>query len=75
MNTMKTSSDDPAYALLLDDFTTTPDPLIQRAGCYICDDPEYALMGLPLCYACPACGGHIAADDCVCDDCGRDCEA
>jgi hypothetical protein len=49
--------------------------LTQRTGCYICDDPEYALMGLPLCYPCPACGGHIPADDCVCDDCGRDCEA
>lgn len=72
---MKTSPDDPAYWMLLDDFTTTPDPLIQRADCYICCDEEYALMGLPLCYACPACGGHIAADDCTCDDCGRDCEA
>lgn len=70
---MKTKPGDPAYWMLFDDFTTTP--VIQRAGCYICDDPEYALMGLPLCYPCPACGGHIAADDCVCDDCGRDCEA
>jgi hypothetical protein len=34
--------------------------------CYICRDPEFAMMGLPLCYACPTCGGHIAADDCVC---------
>ena len=21
---------------------------------------------------CPKCGGHVAADDCVCDDCGAD---
>ena len=44
----------------------------KRAGCYICEDPEYALMGLPLCTACPKCGGHVAADDTCCDDCGHD---
>jgi len=40
--------------------------------CYICRDPEYALMGLPLCYACHKCKGHVAADDSVCDECGHD---
>jgi len=40
--------------------------------CYICRDQDFAARGLPLCRACPACGGHIAADDSVCDDCGLD---
>lgn len=26
-------------------------------------------MGLPLCYPCVKCGGHVAADDTVCDVC------
>jgi hypothetical protein len=68
--------DDPAYFLLeqgLHDPTkrsraTAP----YRESCYICRDPEFALMGLPLCFACPYCKGHIAADDSVCDDCGKD---
>lgn len=67
---MRTSPDDPAYALLLDDFTTTP--TVYNPRCYICRDPEFAQMGLPLCYACPECGGHIPADDPICDDCGLD---
>lgn len=65
---MKTS--DPAYWMLLDDFTTTP--VVYRANCYICRDPEFAQMGLPLCRKCPECEGHVAADDTVCDDCGFD---
>jgi len=44
----------------------------KRHGCYICEDPEYSLMGLPLCTACPKCGGHVAADGTRCDDCGHD---
>lgn len=59
---------DPAFALLLDGKTSTP--VVHRPGCYICEDPEYAAMGLPLCYKCLRCGGHIAADDETCDDCG-----
>jgi hypothetical protein len=50
---------------------------VHRDGCYICEDPEFRLMGLPLCKACPQCSaegnnvlGHIAADDEECDDCG-----
>lgn len=62
--------DDPSYWMLLDDFTTTP--VVHREGCYICEDPEFAQMGLPLCYKCPKCEGHIAADDTVCDDCEYD---
>lgn len=69
--------DDPAYWMLQDEFTTTP--TVHRKGCYICEDPEFAQMGLPLCTPCPDCSikggavlGHIAADDTVCDDCGFD---
>lgn len=42
--------------------------------CYICIDPEFALMGLPLCKPCAwlvdgvECGKHVAADDTVCED-------
>lgn len=65
---------DPAYALLLDDFTSTP--VVFLAGCYICEDPEFAQMGLPLCRKCPECvrqgrgDGHIPADDTACSVCG-----
>lgn len=64
-----TQPDDPAMVLLSDPnvFST---PKVHRRGCYICEDPEFAAMGLPLCRPCPECGGHIAADDEVCDDCG-----
>jgi hypothetical protein len=65
-----TRSDDLAHVLLTDSFTSTP--VVHRSGCYICEDPEFAQMGLPLCRSCPKCGGHIAADDSVCDDCGYD---
>lgn len=40
--------------------------------CYICRDPEFAMMGLPLCYACSKCKGHVPADDCICTVCGHD---
>ena len=65
-----TRSDDPAFALLLDNFTSTPTTF--RRGCYICEDHEYAQMGLPLCYKCDKCKGHVPADDPTCDDCGHD---
>lgn len=65
-----TQPDDPAYALLQDGYTSKP--TIYRQGCYICEDPEFAQMGLPLCKPCPRCGGHVAADDSECDDCGLD---
>jgi hypothetical protein len=57
-------------ALLSDDFTSTPDAAVHRDDCYICTDPEYAQMGLPLCYACRVCNGHVPADGNRCDDCG-----
>ena len=63
-------TDDPAYWMLRDGHTTTP--TVRRAGCYICEDPEFAQMGLSLCRPCPHCGGHVAADDVTCDDCGAD---
>ncbi len=59
---------DPAYWMLFDGVETVP--TTYAAFCYICNDPEYALMGLPLCRVCPSCGGHIPADDCQCDYCG-----
>lgn len=66
---------DPAYALLGDSFKTTPK--VHRSGCYICEDMEFARMGLPLCSPCCKCreggtDGHIAADDGACDDCGHE---
>jgi hypothetical protein len=62
-----TQPDDPAYALLQDGYTTTP--TVFDASCYICVDSEFARMGLPLCYACPDCGAHVAADDGQCEEC------
>lgn len=66
---------DPAYFLLKDGHTSTP--TVHRDGCYICEDPEFAQMGLPLCSPCPKCTaggvepkGHVPADDECCDDCG-----
>lgn len=68
-------SSDPAY-WLLERGREHPEcrskPTIFRRGCYICEDEEFALMGLPLCYPCFYCGGHVAADDVKCDDCGRE---
>lgn len=65
-----TQMDDPAHILLTDDKVSTP--RVYKEGCYICEDPEFAQMGLPLCTTCESCGGHIAADDTTCDDCGYD---
>lgn len=62
---MKTS--DPAYSLLHDDVVSVPQ--VYSDDCYICRDPEFSQMGLPLCKPCFACQGHVAADDDVCDDC------
>lgn len=45
-----------------------------NSSCYICRDPEFALMGLPLCYPCThstdgvQCGAHTPADDVECDE-------
>lgn len=67
---MPMKPDDPAYWMLHDGVTTTP--VVYSSDCYICNDPEFAQMGLPLCRKCPYCEGHVAADDPICDDCGRD---
>lgn len=66
----KMKPDDPAYWMLSDGVTTTP--VVYSKDCYICNDDEYARMGLPLCRKCPKCGGHIPADDSTCDGCGYD---
>lgn len=65
---------DPAYWMLKDDFISTRE--VYREHCYICEDPEFAQMGLPLCNPCPYCisegkEGHVPADDECCDDCGK----
>jgi hypothetical protein len=69
-------SSDPAYWMLErgrnDPSQRSVATAPHRDGCYICEDPEFSLMGLPLCYACPYCKGHVAADDTKCDDCGKD---
>lgn len=68
-------SSDPAYWLLeqgLKDPTKRSRKTVHRDGCYICEDPEFALMGLPLCSPCEKCGGHVSADDTVCSDCKTD---
>ena len=70
---------DPAYDMLKDEMVSKPK--VHRAGCYICEDMEFARMGLPLCSPCCVCtkrlqkegSGHIAADDGECDDCGHAC--
>ena len=48
----------------------TPIPSVYHERCYICRDPEYMTHGLPLCFPCDLCGGHVAADDDICDECG-----
>ena len=71
----KMPENDPAYWMLdegLKDTSKQTRPTVYSNKCYICCDPEYAIMGLPLCTACDKCGGHVAADDSVCDDCGYD---
>ncbi len=49
-------------------------PTVFSQDCYICNDPDFRDYGLPLCYPCPFCEGHvhIAADESVCDICGKD---
>jgi hypothetical protein len=57
---------DPAYWMLHDGFETVP--TVRNVYCYICRDPEFAQMGLPLCYECLVCKAHVPADNCVCDN-------
>lgn len=60
-----------AEKVLFDAPAVKSTPQIYREGCYICRDPDFAAMGLPLCYRCRNCEGHVPADDEVCDDCGK----
>lgn len=64
---------DPSYWMLEQgrkDPSKRSTPTVYKEGCYICEDSEFAMMGLPLCYFCPKCKvGHIAADDTECDQC------
>jgi hypothetical protein len=61
-----TSPSDPAFVLigLVEPTTST----VFNVECYICNDPEFSLMGLPLCYPCRICGAHVPADDTICDN-------
>lgn len=79
---LATQATDPAAWMLHDGKTSKHAPGVQEIGlergCYICQDPEFAQMGLPLCRPCPECqrqgrgSGHIPADDGVCDVCGHE---
>ncbi len=51
-----------------DDRTWKTKTTVYNSSCYICKDPEFALMGLPLCYPCKQCGAHTPADDMTCDN-------
>lgn len=70
---------DPAYWMLFGGHTSTPK--VFRKGCYICEDPEFAQMGLSLCTPCKPCieagrgEGHTPADNPICDDCGHECHS
>ena len=63
---MKMKPNDPAYWMLFDGVESKP--IVHSDTCYICADDEYSRMGLPLCYKCFICGGHVPADDTVCDN-------
>lgn len=75
--------DDPAYWMLEQgrkDPSKRSTTTVHDDDCYICNDPEFALMGLPLlglplCYPCKKCGGHVPADDSVCTVCKHDQQA
>lgn len=76
---LATQDTDPAAWMLHDGKTSKHAPGVQETGlehgCSICQDPEFAQMGLPLCRPCPECqrqgrgSGHIPADDSKCDVC------
>lgn len=67
--TTLTQPGDPAYQLMQNpNIYSVPNDSIYRDDCYICVDPEFAMMGLPLCKPCPQCGGHCPADDVECEN-------
>lgn len=57
-----------------EDATWVTKTTVYNDRCYICRDPEFALMGLPLCKPCTYpvdgvdCGAHVPADDVECDE-------
>ena len=62
---------DPAYWLLEEGLSGKREikkSTVYNENCYICNDSEFALMGLPLCYPCYLCGAHVPADNSVCDN-------
>lgn len=68
-------SSDPAYWMLeqgMRNPSKRSKTTVYNEKCYICLDPEFSLMGLPLCYPCAKCQGHVPADDTTCTDCGKD---
>lgn len=44
---------DPAFWMLFDGHVSVP--VVHRDDCYICNDDEFAQMGMPLCRPCPEC--------------------
>ena len=67
--------DDPCQWMLqqgIKDPTKRSVSTVYDPDCYICRDPEFALMGLPLCYPCQFCGEHVPADDPRCSGCWKD---
>lgn len=76
----KMSPSDPAF-WMLESPQHVSTPVVNDPTCYICKDPEFAQMGLPLCQPCPNCTdspgdgvGHVPADDIACSVCGFDLE-
>lgn len=63
-------------ALYNDGYTSST--TVHDSSCYICNDPDFARMGLPLCRECDKCKeegrglGHVPADDVECSVCGWD---
>src|SRR5258706_3599650 len=47
-------SNDPAY-WMLESPSIHSQPNVFMSGCYICEDPEFMMMGLPLCRECCIC--------------------
>lgn len=41
-------------------------PVVYSDTCYICNDPDFERMNLPLCRPCDVCGAHVAADETIC---------
>lgn len=69
-----------AEAILFEDGYTSTSNAEYDSRCYICRDPDFSAMGLPLCRTCDECKnrgeprrqGHVPADDTVCTICGTD---